>query len=279
MQSSINGSVTTRLKGGLGNQLFQYASGKALAYQLNSSFYIDDSWFHKPNSNRKFKLIELGIDAQSQQLSKRQRFTRRIGSRALPKRLQGDALYLTEPADFGYQAFDCSPSQHIYMDGYWQSPKYFQVIRQRLIEEINLSLIERDAAAEQFPSDNTVAVHIRRGDYITQSSSQALSTKYVKAAMADFGNNFDYMFFSDDIDWCKETFTGSNISFSNNRSDLEDLKQMSEAAHNIIANSTFSWWSAWLNKNKAQRVIAPHPWTNDNTHRDILPENWETIAF
>ena len=191
----------------------------------------------------------------------------------------GGKEHLTEPADNSYQSFACKASQQIYLDGYWQSEKYFADIREQLLAEINLDLVEKSRDAMLFPSERTVAVHIRRGDYITQVSSQALSIDYVIEAMAEFGNDHDFMFFSDDIDWCKETFTGNNIVFSNNRSDLQDLKQMSEAAHNIIANSTFSWWSAWLNKNKNQRVIAPQPWTNENTHKDILPTRWETIAM
>jgi len=279
MNFSSTGSVTVRLKGGLGNQLFQYASGRALAAQLGSKFYVDAGWFLKPKSNREYKLPDIGISADTKNSSKPARITKKLSNQLLPTALHGNNKHISEPADFGYHPLQCNASQHIYMDGYWQSEKYFIDIRQQLLNDINLDNIAASPDAVPFASDNTVAVHIRRGDYITQSSSQALSTEYVKRAMADFGNNHDFMFFSDDINWCKETFTGNNIAFSNNQSDLQDLKQMSEAAHNIIANSTFSWWSAWLNKNQDQRVIAPQPWTNDDTHKDILPTSWEKIAL
>lgn len=274
MSTNSNGSVTVRLKGGFGNQLFQYASGRALASQLECPFFVDTQWFSKPNSNRKYKLPAIGLNATSNDFTKGQRTSNKLASKVM-----GSKQHLTEPADNGYQPFSCQASQRIYMDGYWQSEKYFVDIRTQLLAEINLELIGEFRHATAFPSEKTVAVHIRRGDYITQDSSQALSIDYVNNAMAEFGNNHDFMFFSDDIDWCKETFIGNNITFANNQSDLQDLKQMSQAAHNIIANSTFSWWSAWLNKNENQRVIAPQPWTSENTHKDILPKRWETITL
>jgi len=274
MSTNSNGSVTIRLKGGFGNQLFQYASGRALANQLACPFFVDTEWFSKPNSNRKYKLPAIGLNATSNDFTKSQRMGNKLASKVL-----GSKQYLTEPANNGYQPFACEASQQIYMDGYWQSEMYFADIRMQLLKDVNLDLIGKFRHATEFPSEQTVAVHIRRGDYITQKSSQALSIDYVNNAMAEFGNNHDFMFFSDDIEWCKETFTGNNIVFANNQSDLQDLKQMSQAAHNIIANSTFSWWSAWLNKNENQRVIAPQPWTSENTHKDILPKRWETIAL
>lgn len=279
MYSNSKGSVTVRLKGGFGNQLFQYASGRALATQLACPFYVDTSWFSKVGSNRKYKLPAIGLNTKNNDFTKAGRTRHKLASKLLPTLISGNRLHLSEPVDYGYYPLSCQSSQRIYMDGYWQSEKYFSDIRQQLLNDINLKLITLFRHAVLFPSDRTVAVHIRRGDYITQKSSQALSSAYVKNAMAEFGSNHDFMFFSDDINWCKETFTGNNIAFANNQSDLQDLKQMSEAAHNIIANSTFSWWSAWLNKNENQRVIAPQPWTNDDTHKDILPEHWETIPL
>lgn len=274
MSSNSNGSVTVRLKGGFGNQLFQFASGSALASHLACPFYVDTAWFSKPNSNRQYKLPAIGLNATSNNFTKGQRASNKLVSKVI-----GSKQHIIEPSNYGYQPFSCKASQQIYMDGYWQSEKYFTDIRTHLLADINLELIGKHHNATEFPSDQTVAVHIRRGDYITQASSQALSIDYVNNAMAEFGNNHDFMFFSDDIGWCKEAFTGNNIVFANNQSDLQDLKQMSEAAHNIIANSTFSWWSAWLNKSTNQRVIAPQPWTNENTHKDILPKHWETIAL
>lgn len=277
MPNDSEGSVTTRLKGGLGNQLFQYAAGKALAKKLGSSFAIDTEFFLKAKSNRKLKLPDIGIHAPTNNLSKILRITNKLTSQLLPSRINRNINYLHEPADYAYHPFSCDSAQHIYLDGYWQSEKYFFDIKQPLLAEVDLSNIETAADAVALPSENTVAVHIRRGDFISKNSSQALSIDYVNQAMIEFGNNVDFMFFSDDINWCKDNIKGDNLTFANNQSDLQDLKQMSEAAHNIIANSTFSWWSAWLNKNESQRVIAPQPWTNENTHKDILPVGWETL--
>ncbi|MFK8077993.1 MAG: alpha-1,2-fucosyltransferase [Granulosicoccus sp.] len=280
MSHDVAGSVTARLKGGLGNQLFQYAAGSALAKQLNSTLYLDTGFYQKRNnSNRTYKLPDIGISAVSNNVTKLSRVGNQLKSRILPKSINGNINYVSEPADYGFRAFTCHPTQQIYLDGYWQSEKYFIDIRERLLDEIDLEQINVASQAVALPSENTVAVHVRRGDFISSDSSQALSIDYVHNAMREFGNNLDFMFFSDDIQWCKDNFHGNNVSFANNESDLQDLKQMSEAAHNIIANSTFSWWSAWLNKNESQRVIAPQPWTNEDTHKDILPPHWETIGL
>jgi len=278
MRANNEGSVTARLKGGLGNQLFQYAAGKALAQRLGTPFFIDTGFYLKPHSHRQFKLPDLGLTAQTNNFSKPRRIISKLKAKLLPLSVNGNMNYLSEPDDYGYHEFACDASQHSYLDGYWQSDKYFREIRQQLLKEIDLSNIGISDEAIALPSENTVAVHVRRGDFISQNSSQALSSDYVVRAMRKFNNNVDFMFFSDDIAWCKENFKGDNIAFANNQTDLQDLKQMSEAAHNIIANSTFSWWSAWFNQNVNQRVIAPKPWTNENTHQDILPENWETVA-
>ena len=277
MPSNAYGTVTARIKGGLGNQLFQYAAGKALANQLGSSFSIDTGFYLKAHSNRQLKLPDIGIHATANNFSKTQRIITRLSSQLLPSSINRNMSYLFEPSDYAYHAFSCNSMQHIYLDGYWQSEKYFLDIRQLLLAEIDLGKIETAVNAVALPSENTVAVHVRRSDFIAKNSSQALSIDYVKQAMLEFGNNADFMFFSDDIKWCKDNIKGDNLAFANNESDLQDLKQMTEAAHNIIANSTFSWWAAWLNKNESQRVIAPQPWTNEDTHKDILPESWETI--
>jgi len=243
MASKKQGSVTVRLKGGLGNQLFQYASGKALATRLNCDFFTDTTFYTKENnSNRKLKLPALGVSPRTNSLTKGERNKKIWAGKLLPSSLNGNFNYIAEPADYAYHAFDADPTQQTYLDGYWQSEKYFIDIRAQLLAEIDLSNIEKLRGAAKLPSDNTVAVHVRRGDFITSKSSQALSVDYYKNAMSEFGNNADFMFFSDDIDWCKENFQGNNLSFATNRTDLQDLKQMSEAAHNIIANSTFSWW-------------------------------------
>lgn len=280
MNHSFAGSVTARLKGGLGNQLFQYAAGRALATRLDITFSLDTGFYQKKNnSNRTYKLADLGISTPFNNFTKLSRISNKLKSQVLPSTINGNFNYVSEPADYGFQAFTCHPTQHIYLDGYWQSEKYFIGIRDRLLDEINLKKIKAATYAVELPSDNTVAVHVRRGDFMSNKNSQALSIDYVHNAMREFGNNLDFMFFSDDIQWCMDNFHGNNIAFAKNESDLQDLKQMSEAAHNIIANSTFSWWSAWLNKNEAQRVIAPQPWTNENTHKDILPPNWESIRL
>ena len=141
-----SGSVTARLKGGLGNQLFQYAAGKALATQLDSAFAIDTAFFYKTNnSNRKFKLPDIGVSAPTNNFSKLLRLTNKLTSQVLPSSINRNINYLSEPADYAYHAFSCNATQDIYLDGYWQSEKYFLDIRDQLLADIDFSQIEAAA--------------------------------------------------------------------------------------------------------------------------------------
>lgn len=278
-----NGSVTVRLKGGLGNQLFQYASARALAWDRAANLILDCAWYERKNSNRKLKVDQFPINAQHVSLTKPARLLRKHLSRLSPitiKKMGFTTLgyYITEPSDNGYKPLRNLPGSHLYMDGYWQAIQNFEHYRTQLLAELTPppSIIE---SLPKQTSSSVVSVHIRRGDYADSPNAHMVTEQYVQNAMQQFDNNHDFLFFSDDIKWCQQKFKSDRISFATNPSDLHDLAHMSLCAHNIIANSSFSWWSAWLNTNTDKRVIAPQPWTAEDTHKDILPDNWETLPI
>ena len=129
---------------------------------------------------------------------------------------------------------------------------------------------------------NTVSLHIRRGDYVNLSDHHLLlDISYYKNAVNMFKNIEKVVVFSDDIEWCKENLDIKNTEFIENETDIVDLYLMSQCTHNIIANSSFSWWGAWLNKNDNKKVIAPKKWfgpkRNDLNDKDIIPETWIRI--
>ena len=125
-----------------------------------------------------------------------------------------------------------------------------------------------------------VSVHVRRGDYTKLQDHHPLCTvEYYEKAMAMFKDH-SFLVFSNDIEWCKENIKGPRVMYSEEESAAKDLQLMASCDHNIIANSSFSWWGAWLNDNQNKKVIAPSNWfgpTCDHSSKDIVPETWIRI--
>jgi len=275
--SAVHNSVMVRLKGGLGNQLFQYATARSLALDSERKLVVDRGWFERKQRPRSYRLNEFVANPSTVSYSKVKLHQLTLAS--VTSSFTSATKILREPKQLQYRPFKLPLTSAVLLEGYWQSPKYFEKHRNDLLNAFKPAG-HIDQSSLTTPEANTVAVHIRRGDYITEHNAHIVSPKYVRNAMSEFGNNANFLFFSDDLSWCQDNFGGDNVGFSSQPSDLMDLIQMSRCDHNIIANSSFSWWSAWLNENKQQRVIAPTPWAEGgNTHADILPAHWETLAI
>ena len=131
-------------------------------------------------------------------------------------------------------------------------------------------------------NENTVSLHVRRGDYINKENYHPLQTiDYYKNAYDIINeNSINVLILSDDVNWCKKNIKFNNISYIENETNIIDLYIMSLCKHNIIANSSFSWWGAWLNENKNKKVICPINWFGEKTNiytGDITPEKWLKI--
>jgi hypothetical protein len=159
---------------------------------------------------------------------------------------------------------------NICLNGYFQSEKYFSHCR---------GIILYYFGAHK-PLVDYVSVHVRRGDYLKYPTKHPIpSLNYYKGAFGLFPEGTVFMVFSDDIAWCKENINFSNnILFSESKSEIEDLHLMSRCKHHIIANSSFSWWGAWLCTNPNKIIVRPSVWFGvDNSHlddKDICPKNW-----
>jgi hypothetical protein len=195
-----------------------------------------------------------------------------------------------------YYHFDeeiINAKDNIYMIGYFQSWKYFNNIKSILIEEIKLKKTIRShnkGILQQITNCDSVSVHIRRGDYFSDANNRKLFEVF---DMHYFVNAIQMMkqkltspvffIFSDDIEWVKKNFQLSEhiVFFKNSKGDkpAEDLILMSNCKHNIISNSSFSWWGAWLNQNPGKIVIAPKKWLNSEEYdtKDLLPPDWIKI--
>ena len=282
--------IISKIYGGLGNQMFQYAIGKSLSIENNLNFKID-VFKMEGYDLRDFSLNMLNISADLANKNEIEKYHKNkyidYILRALFKKNFRLSNKFFEKDEFEYNEIDVDKKE-VYLDGYWQSFKYFENIRETLIKEFtlkgNLNLKNKDVL-KRINSTNSVSIHIRRGDYVNVSKNKSIynvfGMEYYQKAIKYINQNIDdpYFFvFSDDINWCKENLILNNALYvdANLNSSFEcDMILMSKCEHNIIANSTFSWWGAWLNQNSDKIVIAPKRWMSTIEYLDDLyPKEW-----
>ena len=171
----------------------------------------------------------------------------------------------------------------VYLDGYWQNELYFSAIRELLLVELSPNCSMNDlscANLESIKENNSVSLHVRRGDYLNLKDINVLDVDYYKKAVEFVRKNVEkptFFIFSDDLEWCKNSlgFLDDCIYVDYTETEIDDLKLMSFCRHNIIANSSFSWWGAWLNKNPNKTVIAPKGWLlNDPGSSNVILSDW-----
>lgn len=286
--------IVVNLKGGLGNQMFQYAFGRALAIKNNDVFKLDTSSLDQAkqigNIYRPFSLELFNIEkdiATSSDITvckKPKSLLSKIVTR-IQSTLHGDQSNLFKPEYL-------NQTGNLYLDGYFQSPRYFENIRTVLLDEFTLTspLLEFGAKIlEQIQSSQSIAIHIRRGDYqsnpIVKKQFGLCSKDYYLKAIGRIQSEIKdsrFFVFSDDITWVKNNLNlpeGSVYVSNPELKDAEELSLMSACQHNIIANSSFSWWAAWLNQNPNKIVIAPTPWFDTiNYDQNLLPSSWTPLT-
>lgn len=283
--------IFVKLSGGLGNQLFQYALGRNLAILNQTVPKLDTSLLDKSHdwTYRRYGLEVFNIQAiKATQLeinqirdnwnSLSQRFRRFFGGTS--------SNYFKEPHFHFYQPV-LSLQDGVYLEGYWQSEKYFagiaDVIREDLRPVVSLSN-QYETFKRSIKQCVSVSIHIRRGDYTTTSKAnrylKPCETIYYQTAMEYLTSRISnpvFFVFSDDIEWAKANVKfGFPMLYVEGNSTPEDLLLMSHCQHHIIANSTFSWWGAWLNPSQDKIVIAPQKWfsTERFDTKDLLPQSW-----
>ena len=249
--------ISCDLKGGLGNLLFQIAATYSLALDNNDDCYFD-LWSHS-NSPR----------PQKPALDYKNNFFKNIKDL---KRMPHSSRYTYDSLTFKKIPY----SDKILLDGYFQSEKYFKHHRKEILELFKMPEEQCQQLHHKYftSSRPSVSVHIRRKDYLAYSNIyHRCDINYYGQALNEF-NNCNFYIFSDDIEWCKQVFKGENFIFIENHSDHEELYIMSLCHCNILANSSFSWWGAWLNENPNKIVIAPKQWLKTENCEDVCCENW-----
>jgi hypothetical protein len=286
--------IIVRLLGGLGNQLFQYAAGRSLAVRKKTQLYLDVSAYGQERSDiirRSYDLGLFNIDAPFATSEQVRRFTRppfirQKMNRLLPYHKRG---YYKE-LFFHYDPDFFTAAASTLLEGYWQSEKYFSGITDILLDEFRVTAPLSAGTGDlisRIKSSNSVSVHIRRGDYVNNPVTLEVhglcgADYYTKAlsAMAGMTGDIELFVFSDDMEWTRQNITAefpvTYVDHNDSSHAYEDLYLMSLCKHNIIANSSFSWWGAWLNANPDKTVVAPSRWFNrsDADTSDLLPAEW-----
>jgi hypothetical protein len=257
--------LIARLKGGVGNQLFIYAAAYAFCRTFGYKLYIDgESGFIKDKYRRANKLHSFRIESTSMSGKAMLYFTLKKISPILSLFCFRNTYELLERDSKDVNPFklpDPLPSI-IFFDGLWQSPEYFRSYRSEILRQLefkNVSNFKTNALFNIIVSSESVAVHVRRVQY-----NNVLDLDYYFKAMdllESKAAKLTYFIFSDDVSWCKATFNGiENIIFVDypDQNDIEDLFLMTKCKYFIIANSSFSWWGAWLSTSENKVVIAPN---------------------
>lgn len=291
--------IVVKLMGGLGNQMFQYAVGRSLSSASKAELKLDVSWFESIPQNTTKRVYQLGVLNCIENFAKQEEIERLRGGdlRKWLSRWSGNAR-LGKKSHICERSARFDPSlftykDNVYLEGFWQSEKYFIGARELLLHEFSLKA-EPDAAnrelAQNIAATNAVSVHVRRGDYITNSNASdfhgACSLEYYHQAMnkiAGLVDNPFFFVFSDDPAWAttniKSEYDIAYMMHNGPDNGVDDLFLMSRCRHHIIANSTFSWWGAWLCTNPDKIVVAPRNWfaSSHLDTSDLLPDSWLRI--
>jgi hypothetical protein len=267
--------VITKIQGGLANQIFQWAYGKFLSEEYNTPLYLDLSFFKNQTGGTKREFSLNKFPGLSYLALPADRNIINWSSEKDKTKIQ--KLY----DNFTFSSFVYDSSSHYYLDGYWQSEKYFKKIGDIIRSELSPTIDFSKKVLHLPVTKNNVSLHVRRTDYLTSNGYHPVqSLEYYKEALNLIGEYDNLFIFSDDIEWCKENLTFKKMIFIENFEDVEDLWLMSLCTNHIIANSSFSWWGAWLNPRSNKRVIAPKNWLSSSSNintLDIIPENWIII--
>jgi hypothetical protein len=289
--------IISRIIGGLGNQMFQYAAGRALSLERGQPFRLDVAGFTDYGLHHGFELqrvfncsAEIGTEAEVRTILGWQfaSVIRRAVSRPALTFFRRDG-FVIEP-HFDYWPGINDVPKDCYLSGYWQSEKYFKNVAEVIRNEFTFKfpLASQNAeVAHKISKVSAVSLHVRRGDYAKNSKTTAMhglcSLDYYWDAIQYISVHVEqpyFFIFSDDIAWVKSNlkidFPCQYVDHNYGSQSYSDMHLMSLCQYHIIANSSFSWWGAWLNQNKNKIVIAPLKWfaTKQQSTQDLIPTSW-----
>lgn len=280
--------------GGLGNQMFEYAAARHLSIKNKTNLKFND-FTQKEGIKRDFHLNM--FNTAGSRISEIELSLFKLGNRIaekFPNSLTKNFKYLAVGevgSDYNANILEISES-NVYLTGFWQSDKYFKDIEDTIRSDFKVKPNPNEYSKgllDKIQSSNSVFLHVRRGDYVANPDTAKYhgvmgveyfneGIKYIKEHV----DNPNFFLFSDDPDWAKENIiTGcpTEVSYNPASLDYEDIRLMYSCKHAIIANSTLSWWGAWLIENKDKIIIAPKRWfaSDERSDKDLVPANWLRI--
>lgn len=291
--------VVVKLLGGLGNQMFQYSTGRAVAHRARTELLLDVSGFAHYDL-RRYELDEWAIRARvasPEELAhagvaaRSPTWLSRISTALLPT----PSVNRFKETSFGYDAGILKVAPPAYLEGYWQSDRYFsdvaELLRREFVLKQAFDASNQDISARILEAGaRAVSLHVRRGDYVSNPQTTRYHgvcplAYYVTAVnyISERVSNPHFFVFSDDLEWARENL---NLDYAMTLVDVNgsdrsawDMALMMACRHHVIANSSFSWWGAWLNPNADKIVVAPKRWFAGASHdtSDLIPASWVRI--
>jgi hypothetical protein len=280
--------------GRLGNNMFQYAFGRVMAEKHGVPLVLDASWFNGRTwpyvePLRRFPGVRRGKAVVARPFSAASRMLLKLTGRHHWEYL-GKAVVREREYDHSFDAAMLQAPADCVVFGYFQTPLYFSGFEETLRGELATGDLGLEAGHERLAAklraEGSVAVHVRRTDYVNNRNLVSLGIDYYQRAMdrmRDAAGNARFFIFSDDPAWCRGAFTGGDtevLTHSDPFNPLLDLHLMSLASHHIIANSSYSWWAAWLGAKPGQRVLMPDQWFQGAIHAPVAEKccaGWEMI--
>lgn len=290
--------VITRIFGGLGNQLFQYAAGRSLAAQHDGELLLDDSLLKQYRHGVTHRNYELdAFDIRGRKLCHAEAISLQFRVRRPFRYLYEFGLLNSSFTYYREQNFEFNPKLNklngdLIIEGYWQSERYFSNISYEIRQElrpVRQPKADWQSWLDKVSHENSVSLHVRRGDYISNPKAAKLhpvcdNAYYERAVslIAECVNNPVFYVFTDDPDGVMKDLRLDVSTVMVSQPHLlrahEEFHIMRHCAHHIIANSAFSWWAAWLSSNPYKLVIAPSQWfRNQKANRDRIPRTWRIV--
>lgn len=284
--------IVIEASGGLGNQMFQYALYKKLE-SMNKDVALDTSFFRSKQNLRELEIGVFGVQYKSitddeaaciRGYGYQDTIFDKIRYKLLPKKysIYRDKIEMFQP--------EIMEMDNVYLSGYWQCEKYFNDIRSVILKEYTFPEQARSKTEDlckEIQHNNSISIHVRRSDYLEEQNLKVYGNicteKYYKNAVAYMEKHVKephYYVFTDDVEWTKDFFAGSRYTIvdqNRGKDAYVDMFLMSQCKHNIIANSSFSWWGAWLNENPDKIVVSPNKWLNNHKEAAIFCDDFIRI--
>ena len=286
-------TIIVKVQAGLGNQLFQYALGRYLTLSRYARVKYDISWYES-QTKRKYELNLFKVKAQLATPNEIEQYEGHGRLHQIFQRVLGQkpGKHIMEK-QFTFDPTIIETHGPAYLEGFWQTEKYFSPIAGAIRRELTLREAPTGANVEmlqKIKATRSIALHVRRGDYVSDKATNAFhgttTYQYYQTAIEEISAvepTGTIFIFSDDPQWVRDNLQLKLptilVDINPPERGYDDLRLMAACKHHVIANSTFSWWGAWLGESKGQLVIAPKRWFNDSTQdaSDLVPDRWMRI--